>query len=782
MPPPVPFRVVGANETAAQFDQAAAQRAATIYPPNKTPSLTGLNGYIWDQWMIMRRHRDTASSGWSYRLLRALRAFNGEYEPEQIIAIKKFGGSEVYARLLAMKCRGTTSLLRDVYLGPERPWGLEPDDDPPIPDEIIQSIQTLVHSELQEATQAHYQSLMQTAAHYHAVSQAHAYGQQTGQSAQQVQSTLPPEPPPPPPIPDANAIRDRILGLEAAAREAAKKKCAQQTQIAEDKIQEILNEGGFYTALAEFLVDLPLFPYAVIKGPVVRIKTSVEWIQTPSQSPPALSRAPPNPSSPDFHQQNRMGAPGQTAPRVAGPKQAVVTNKPILCWERVSPFDIYWTPGVSDIANANVIERMRLTRAELNDLLDMPGFNTDEVRAVLDEYGSGGLVDTWDQTDQPRAILESREDPRFNQSGIISCLQFQGNVQGKHLLDIGFDPRQITDPSRDYHIQAWLIGTHIIKAQLTPSPRKRHQYYVTSLEKVPGTPVGNGLPDILTDITTVANATLRSLVNNLSIASGPQVIVNDDRLSDGEDGEDLYPWKRWHVKSDPFGNNTEPAISFFNPASNAQELLAVYQAFSQLADEISAIPKFMTGTPSAGVGRTASGLSMLMQNSAKILQTVCSNIDRDVIGEVLDGLFDMIMLFDKSGILTGDEKAKTLGVASAIQRETERSRQLEFLQLTANPIDMQIIGPKGRAQVLRSVAEKIGLPGEDIVPSDEALAAQQKVAAAMAAQQGIPGHAQSPPEQPSPGAQAQGQQAGPPANNQQGPMTNNVGAVAGGVG
>jgi hypothetical protein len=744
--------------------------------------MSGLSGYIWDQWMIMRRHRDTASSGWSYRLLRALRAFNGEYEPEQILAIKKFGGSEVYARLISMKCRGTTSLLRDVYLGPERPWGLEPDTDPPIPDEIIQSIQTLVHSELQEVTQAHYQALMQTAAHYHAVAQVHAYGQQTGQTAAQVQSSLPPEPPPPPPIPDANAIRDRILMLEEAAREAAKKKCAQQTKIAEEKIQEILNEGGFYTALAECLVDVPLFPYCVMKGPVVRIKTNVEWAQTPSPTPGLLDNAPPNPNSPDFKVQQAMGARGQTRPRVGGQRQPIVTNKPILCWERVSPFDIYWTPGVSDIENANVIERMRLTRAEINDLLDMPGFDTDEVRAVLDEYGSGGLVDTWDQTDQPRAILESREDPRFNQSGMISCLQFQGNVQGNHLVDIGFSPLQITDPSRDYHIQAWLIGSHVIKAQLTPSPRKRHQYYVTSFEKVPGTPVGNGLPDILTDITTVANATLRSLVNNLSISSGPQVVVNDDRLSDGEDGEDMYPWKRWHVKSDPFGNNTEPAISFFNPASNAQELLSVYQSFSQLADEISAIPKFMTGTPTAGIGRTASGLSMLMQNSAKILQTVAANIDRDIISKVMEGLYDMLMLYDKSGLLTGDETIKVLGVAVAVQRETERSRQLEFLQLTANPIDMQIIGPKGRASVLRAVSDKLGLPGADIVPSDDQLEAQQKAAAAMAAQQGVPGHQQQPPEQPSPGAQAQGGQAGPPANNQQGPMINNVGAIAGGVG
>lgn len=773
MPPLVPFRVVGASDTATQFDAAAQQRAASNFPPVKAPDMSGLAGYIWDQWTLMRRHRDTASSGWSYRLLRALRAFNGEYEPEQIVTIKRFGGSEVYARLVAMKCRGTTSLLRDVYLGPERPWGLEPDNDPPIPQEIIQSIQDLVHSEQTNAIQGHYQGLMAIAAHHHAVSQVHAYGQQTGQTAQQVQASIPPEPPPPPPIPDANAIRDRILTLEEAARDAAKRKCAKQTEIAEEKLQEILNEGGFYTALAEFLVDIPLFPFACLKGPTVRIKTNVEWTQKPQPNPPNGPAT--NNSIPAA-----LPGPGRTKPNAGGQRIPIVTNKPILCWARVSPFDIYWTPGVSDIENASVIERSRLTRAEINDLLDLPGFNTDEVRAVLDEYGSGGLVDTWDQTDQPRAILESREDPRFNQSGMISCLEFQGNVQGHHLLEIGFNAQQITDGSRDYHIQAWLIGRHVIKAQLTPSPRKRHQYYVSSFEKVPGTPVGNGLPDILSDITSVANATLRSLVNNLSISSGPQVTVNDDRLSDGEDGEELYPWKRWHVKSDPFGNNTEPAISFFNPASNAQELLSVYQAFSQLADEISAIPRFMTGSPAAGVGRTASGLSMLMQNSAKILQTVAANIDRDVIAKVLEGLYDMIMLTDKSGLLTGDEVIKVLGVNVAVQRETERSRQLEFLQLTANPMDAGIIGPKGRAQILRSVADKLGLPGENIVPSDEDLDAQQKAAAALAQQQGAAGHMQQPPDQPNAAGQAQGGQQGPIANQQQGPQTNNVGAVAGG--
>jgi hypothetical protein len=195
----------------------------------------------------------------------------------------------------------------------------------------------------------------------------------------------------------------------------------------------------------------------------------------------------------------------------------------------------------------------------------------------------------------------------------------------------------------------------------------------------------------------------------------------------------MYPWKRWHVKSDPFGNNTEKAIEFFSPASNASELLSVYQAFSAMADEASAIPKFMTGSPpSGGLGRTASGLSMLMQNSSKILQTVASNIDIDVVEPVINALVDMVMLTDQTGLLTGEEKVRVLGVQVAQQRETQRARQLEFLQMTANPIDMGIIGVKGRAQVLRSVATEIGLPGENIVPSDSDLNQKEQQQQAMA--------------------------------------------------
>jgi len=671
------LRVV-TNAQLSAAERAADEEAAAARQANE-PIMTNLASYIRTQFRMMQNHRNTEMSGWSNRLLNALRVFNGQYDAQRLAEIRRFGGSEVYARIVAMKCRGASSLLRDVYLSPDRPWGLDPTPDPDVPPQIVQSIQELAASE-----------------------------------AQQMQAMgLPADP---------MMIRDRVSQLMDSAKAVARKRAAKQAKNAEDRIDEILVEGNFYKAFAEFLVDIPLFPFAVIKGPVVRIVPTVTW-------------------------QNG---------------QPVVEQKPRLTWTRVSPFDLWWTPGVSDIEDAQVIERTRLTRADLNDLLDLPGYNTEAIRAVLDEYGRGGLADDIDTTDAERADNESRENPQWNQSGLITCLEFHGNVQGRMLLEYGMDEEQIPDPMRDYFVQAWLIGRYIIKVQMSPSPRKRHPYFVTSFEKVPGTPVGNGLPDILRDIEDVCNASLRALVNNLSISSGPQVVVNDDRLSPDEDGEELFPWKRWHVTSDPMGGGSGKPIDFFQPNSNAQELLGVYQKFSDIADEVSAIPKYLSGGGAgSGAGRTASGLAMLMGNASKILQTVAANIDRDVLDPALRQLLDMVMLTDPSGMLTGQETVRVLGVTVALQKETQRSRQLEFLQITANPIDAQIVGVKGRAALLRSVSDTLGLDGQQIVPSEDELDKQQQQMQAMAQA----------------AAMAQGQQApqGGNVTGDMGPRTNIAG-------
>ena len=93
----------------------------------------------------------------------------------------------------------------------------------------------------------------------------------------------------------------------------------------------------------------------------------------------------------------------------------------------------------------------------------------------------------------------------------------------------------------------------------------------------------------------------------------------------------------------------------------------------------------------------------------------------------------MCMLTDEEGFLRGDEKVVVKGVAVAQAKETDRMRQLEFHQLTTNDIDIGIMGPKRRARVLAAIAKNIGLPYDEVVPSED------EMDAAMAAQQGPPG-------------------------------------------
>lgn len=616
--------------------------------------------HVRTRWTEMRNHRNSANSGpggvsLNERLLSALRAFNGQYSAAQLQSIRQFGGSEVYARIIGSKSRGATALLREIYLGPEKPWGLEPTPEPVIPDNVEQNIVEVLSFEVDK--------LMQS-----------------GQPVDQL------------------AVRARAASLLDAARQAARQNASKEAAEADRRLDDLLVEGNFYQALAEFLIDLPLFPFACIKGPVVKYVWDLTW--TPDGKP-------------------------------------LTTRKARMFWERISPFDLYWSPGANKAGDTEFIERQRVSRASLSEVMDLPGYNRAAIEEVLEAHGRGGLADWMDSIDSERAQQEGRENPWLNRSHMIDCAEYHGSVQAKTLVEYGFSQQMLGVDSlqKEVSVQAWLIDKWVIKVQMTPSPRRRAPYYVTSWEKVPGTIAGNALPDVLEDIQSVCNASLRALVNNQAMASGPQVEVQVDRIAPGTDMHQLYPWKRWYVTSDPVVGTTEkPAIKFWQANSHAQELLGIYQQMTNIGDELSAIPKYITGSDRlGGAGRTASGLAMLMGNANKILQTVADNIDRDVMEPCLQGLYDMVMLADAGVRLRGDENIRVRGVGLAQKREIERQRQLEFLRIITNPVDMQIIGMEGRSKLLKALADGIGLEGDQIVPDIE----QLKSIAGKAVQPGV---------------------------------------------
>jgi hypothetical protein len=208
----------------------------------------------------------------------------------------------------------------------------------------------------------------------------------------------------------------------------------------------------------------------------------------------------------------------------------------------------------------------------------------------------------------------------------------------------------------------------------------------------------------------------------------------------------MYPWKRWYFNADPAAPSAPPLI-FFQPQDNSQSLMTVFDRVMQYADEVSAIPRFASGGERVGgAGRTASGLAMLMGNVSKVFGFTAKSVDDNVLVPVLKYLYDLQLLTDQSGMFRGDETIRPRGSTFAAKAEIERTRALEFLQLTANPIDLQIIGPQGRGLVLSEVAEHLGFDHNRLA---EAIRQQ------MTSPQQVPG--------------GPGGEAAAPANNQPAP-------------
>lgn len=513
--------------------------------------------------------------------------------------------------------------------------------------------------------------------------------------------------------PSMEDVRQRLRlhreQLDLRLTEEARVRCERM----EHKMNDQLLEGGILGALDQFISDLSTFKTAFLKGPVVRNKPQLNW-----------------------------GEDGELS----------VEDKLTLEWERADPFNIYPAPWARHLGEGPLIEKHKLTREELTQLIGVEGYNEAAIRKVLEEYGRSGLHD-WLAIDSQRASAEGKSQLNaVTNTGLIDALQFWGSASGQMLLDWGMDKAQVEDPAKEYQIEAWLIGSYVIKAVLNADPLARRPYYGMSFQQVPGTIWGNCPYDLMHDCQDMCNAAARSLAANLGISSGPQVAILSNRLPPGEDVTDLYPWKIWQFESDPMGSTAAP-ITFFQPNSNANELMNVYERFSQLADEYTGIPRYMSGFQGGdgGAGRTASGMSMMIGNASKIIKQVLGSVDTHILTKLLERLYYYNMRYSDDPDLKGDAKVVAKGAMSLAIKEAAQVRRNEFLMATANQFDMQIIGMEGRGEVLRESAKGLDMNVDKVVPPMAVLKERQAQAQMQQAQQQAQQAAQS--------AQQSGQQA-----------------------
>ena len=464
------------------------------------------------------------------------------------------------------------------------------------------------------------------------------------------------------------------------------------------KINDQFAQGGWAESFNEFISDLVTYPAAFIKGPVVRRQRSLGW---------------------------KVGQDGIT---VAEPIERLAPE-----YERVDPFKIYPEPGISHLDEGYLFEHHPLSRTELSDLIGVPGYDEDAIRALLDN--GPGVSWISENVELQKNDEERKFHSHMRPTAVYDALEFWGKVSGKMLIEWGMTSDEIPDEAREYDANVWLVGNYVIRAVLNYDPLGHKPYAKTSYIKSPGSLWGRGIPEIIEDLQSVSNAAARALVNNMGISSGPQVEVNLERIPANEDITQLHPWKIWQTTSDPMGSSN-PAIRFHQPEDNASTLMAVYERFSKLADDHSGIPAYMYGDLNVqGAGRTSSGLSMLMGAAGKGIRQVVGHIDADVIKPIVHRQFVYNMRYDEDESIKGDAQVVAKGAINLAVKETVNVRRIEFLNATANEIDMQIIGVDGRAAILREIAKGLQMPVDDIVPSREKAGYQNQIAAKAAAQQ-----------------------------------------------
>lgn len=466
----------------------------------------------------------------------------------------------------------------------------------------------------------------------------------------------------------------------------------------ERKVDDELEAGGWDTALSQFIEDFTILPTAFMKGPVITKRKALTWVN---------------------------GKP-------------VEQYKYVYVNKRISPLDMYPSPNATAINDGNLIEHIRLSRGELDNLRDLDAYDSEAIERVLTDATPLSSTSSYlfnSAVENEKAEEEKRGTDNKANTDVLHGLHYFGSAPAKVLKEWGMTDEELgsAGDTKEIEIEAIWVEGEVVKCIINDDPLLRRPYYKASWQNIPGSFWGRSLPSIMESEQRMCNATARSLSNNMGISSGPQMEVYIDRLADAGDITEVYPMKIWQVMSDPTGAGGR-AVQWFQPPSNAKELLAVFQDFEKKADDAIGIPKYAHGNEQLGqAAQTATGLSMLLESSSKSIKDAIRNIDYGLIKPRIEYQFYWHMLNDDEDTYTGDIDVVVTGSSTITIHGAEQLRRNEFLQITANEIDQGIIGVEGRAVILREVSKDLNLP-DNAVPTPLELKKKEKEKEAMQAQ------------------------------------------------
>jgi len=458
----------------------------------------------------------------------------------------------------------------------------------------------------------------------------------------------------------------------------------------EKKIHDQLQESGASTHLRSMSFEMALLGTGVMKGPFAVDKEYPNW-----------------------------GEDGQYDP--------IIRTVPEC--SHVSVWDFYPDPEAKSMDDAEyTVQRHKMSRTQLRALKSRPYFMEDSVQLAVDK-GPDYTQKYWEMT--------MEDDDTQPTSERWEVLEFWGYVDVDLLEEHGVDvPSELAELD-EVNCNIWTCNGEVLRFVLNPFKPTRIPYYSVPYEHNPYSFFGVGIAENMDDTQTLMNGFMRMAIDNAAMSGNLIIEVDETNLVPGQDLS-VYPGKVFRRQ----GGAPGQAIFGTKFPNVASENMQLFDKARVLADESTGFPSFAHGqTGVSGVGRTASGISMLMSAANGSIRTVVKNVDDYLIRPLGKAFFAFNMQFDFDEEIKGDLEVHASGTESLMANEVRSQRLMQFLQVAQNPV----LAPFAKMDyIIREIAKSMDLDPDKVTNSMGDAAIQAEIlkgfqAPAPTPEQGVAG-------------------------------------------
>ena len=367
-----------------------------------------------------------------------------------------------------------------------------------------------------------------------------------------------------------------------------------------------------------------------------------------------------------------------------------------------SIWNFYPDPDATNMDDAEyVVERHKMSRSQLRALKRRPFFRDQALDMAL-EVGESYNREWWEQV-----MMDGDQE---TQAERFEVLEFWGYVDTDILLEHDvFIPKDMRDQDQ-LSCNIWVCNGQVLRLVLNPFTPSYLPYYAFPYEVNPYSFFGVGIAENMDDTQTLMNGFMRMAVDNAALSGNLLIEIDETNLVPGQDLS-VYPGKVFRRQGGA------PGQSIFGTKfpNVSNENMQMFDKARVLADESTGFPSFAHGqTGVQGVGRTASGISMLMSAANGSIRNVVKNVDDYLLMPLGKAMFHFNMQFDFDPTIKGDLEVKAQGTSSLMANEVRSQRLMQLLGVVQNPA----LAPFAKMDyIIREIARSMDLDPEKVVNS-----------------------------------------------------------------